>query len=87
MIGVTKISLFTFYWISQIGMLPGTIVYINAGKELAKIESLSGMLSPYLIFSFVLLGLFPITVKKIMALYRSGTGKTTKTGLSSKHKK
>ena len=76
--GVTKISLFTFYWISQIGMLPGTIVYINAGKELAKIESLSGMLSPSLIFSFVLLGLFPITVKKIMALYRSRRGKRRK---------
>jgi uncharacterized membrane protein YdjX (TVP38/TMEM64 family) len=83
-IGVTKISLFTFYWISQVGMLPGTIVYINAGKELAKIESISGMLSPSLIFSFVLLGLFPITVKKLMALYRSRTGKTTKIGLSSK---
>jgi len=86
-IGVTKISLFTFYWISQVGMLPGTMVYINAGKELAKIESLSGMLSPSLIFSFVLLGLFPITVKKIIALYRSRTGKTTKIGLSSKYKK
>jgi len=77
-IGVTKISLFTFYWISQIGMLPGTIVYINAGKELAKIESLSGMLSPSLIFSFVLLGLFPITVKKLMSLYRSRRGKRRK---------
>lgn len=83
-IGVTKIPLFTFYWISQAGMLPGTMVYIYAGKELAKIESLSGILSPGLIFSFILLGLFPITVKKLMAMYRSKTGKTTKIGLSSK---
>lgn len=85
-IGVTKIPLFTFYWVSQVGMFPGTIVYINAGKELAKIESLSGILSPGLIFSFVLLGLFPITVKKILGFYRSRRGKTTGIGLSSKIK-
>jgi uncharacterized membrane protein YdjX (TVP38/TMEM64 family) len=53
--------------VSQLGMLPATIVYVNAGKELGKLESLAGILSPSLIFSFVLLGLFPITVKKIMA--------------------
>lgn len=84
-IGVTKIPLSTFYWISQVGMLPGTMVYVNAGKELAKIESLSGILSPGLIFSFALLGLFPITIKKIMGFYRSRTGKTSKRGLSSKN--
>jgi len=70
-IGLTKMPLRTFYWVSQVGMLAGTIVYVNAGKELAKIESLSGILSPSLIFSFVLLGLFPITVKKLVALYKS----------------
>ena len=64
--GITRISLFQYYWVSQIGMLPGTIVYVNAGKELAKIESVSGILSPSLIASFALLGLFPLTVKKIM---------------------
>ena len=69
--GLTKIPIFTFYWVSQVGMLPGTMVYINAGKELAKINSLSGILSPGLIFSFILLGVFPITVKKLMALYKS----------------
>jgi uncharacterized membrane protein YdjX (TVP38/TMEM64 family) len=69
--GLTKIRLITFYWVSQLGMLPGTVVYVNAGKELAKIDSLSGILSPGLIFSFVLLGLFPLTVKKLMALYKS----------------
>ena len=52
-------------------MLAGTMVYVNAGKELAKIESLSGILSPSLILSFVLLGIFPITVKKLMAVYKS----------------
>jgi uncharacterized membrane protein YdjX (TVP38/TMEM64 family) len=47
-------------------MLPATIVYVNAGRELGRLESLAGILSPSLIFSFVLLGLFPIVVKKIM---------------------
>ena len=69
--GLTKMPLITFYWVSQLGMFSGTVVYINAGKELAKIDSLSGILSPGLIFSFVLLGLFPIAVKKLMALYES----------------
>jgi len=73
--GLTKIPLRTFYWVSQIGMLAGTIVYINAGNELAKINSLSGIVSPGLIFSFVLLGIFPITVKKLMSLYKVRFGK------------
>jgi hypothetical protein len=51
-------------------MLPGTIIFVNAGKELSKIDSPSGILSPGLIFSFVLLGLFPITTKKILAFYK-----------------
>jgi uncharacterized membrane protein YdjX (TVP38/TMEM64 family) len=69
--GLTRMPLLTFYWVSQIGMLPGTIVYVNAGKELAKIDSLGGILSPSLIVSFVILGIFPIVVKKVMAWYTS----------------
>lgn len=69
-LGLTKMPLRTFYWVSQFGMLPGTIVYVNAGKELGKIDSLSGILSPGLILSFVLLGLFPLAAKKAMALYK-----------------
>ena len=72
--GLTKMRLFTFYWVSQVGMLAGTIVYVNAGKELAKIDSLSGILSPGLIISFVILGLFPIAVKKLMGWYRAKRG-------------
>ncbi|RJQ56792.1 MAG: TVP38/TMEM64 family protein [Nitrospiraceae bacterium] len=72
--GVTKMRLITFYWVSQIGMLAGTIVYVNAGKELAKIDSLKGILSPGLIVSFALLGIFPLTAKKIIALYKSKRG-------------
>jgi uncharacterized membrane protein YdjX (TVP38/TMEM64 family) len=63
--------LITFYWVSQVGMLAGTMVYVNAGKELGKINSLSGILSPGLIASFIILGLFPLGVKKAMNIYRS----------------
>jgi uncharacterized membrane protein YdjX (TVP38/TMEM64 family) len=69
--GLTSMRLVTFYWVSQLGMLAGTMVYVNAGKELAKIESLSGILSPGLIISFVILGLFPLTVKKLLAWYKA----------------
>lgn len=70
-IGLTKMPLKTFYLTSQAGMLPGTMVYVNAGKELARIDSLSGILSPGLIMSFVLLGFFPIITKKLLAFYKS----------------
>ena len=70
--GLTKMPLRTFYWVSQVGMLPGTIVYVNAGKELAKIESASGILSPGLILSFALLGLFPLATKKVLGWYKAG---------------
>lgn len=69
--GLTKMPLRTFYWVSQIGMLPGTIVFVNAGKEIAKIDSLSDIFSPGLILSFAILGLFPITAKKLLSLYKS----------------
>ncbi len=64
--GLTTFKVRTFYWVSQLGMLAGTIVYVNAGTQLAKIESLSGILSPALIGSFALLGIFPLMAKKIV---------------------
>jgi len=75
--GLTKLPLLTFYWVSQLGMLPGTIVFVNAGRALGQIDSAAGILSPGLIISFVILGLFPITVKKILGWYRARTGKKT----------
>ncbi|MCE2744507.1 MAG: FAD-dependent oxidoreductase [Burkholderiales bacterium] len=65
LMGLTSMKAFTFFWVSQLGMLAGTVVYVNAGTELAKIDSLSGILSPGLILSFVLLGVFPLIAKKI----------------------
>lgn len=70
LMGLTRMKLVTFYWVSQIGMLAGTAAYVNAGKELGKIDSLSGILTPTLIVSFVVLGLFPLAVKKIMNGYK-----------------
>jgi uncharacterized membrane protein YdjX (TVP38/TMEM64 family) len=69
--GLTKLPIITFFWVSQVGMIAGTIVFVNAGKELAKIDSLSGILSPGLIGSFVILGLFPIAVKKGLSFYKA----------------
>jgi len=61
--GLTPIRTRAFYWVSQAGMLAGTIVYVNAGTQIAKIESLRGILSPELVISFTLLGIFPLIAK------------------------
>ena len=66
LMGLTAIKVRTFYWVSQLGMLAGTIVYVNAGTQLGKIESLSGILSPTLLVSFVLLGIFPLLAKALV---------------------
>lgn len=71
LMGLTRMRLVTFFWVSQVGMLAGTMVYVNAGKELAQIDSLAGIISPGVLFSFALLGLFPLTVKKVLTWYRA----------------
>jgi len=68
LMALTPIRTWTFYWVSQVGMLAGTLVYVNAGTQLARIDSLGGLLSPQLLLSFVLLGIFPLLAKKIVAL-------------------
>ena len=62
--GLTVIRTWTFYWVSQLGMLAATLVYVNAGTQLAQIDSLSGILSPGLFGSLVLLGIFPLFARK-----------------------
>ena len=64
--GLTPIPVRTFYWVSQVGMLLGTIVYVNAGTQIGRIESLRAILSPSLLISFALLGVFPLVAKKIV---------------------
>jgi len=62
--GLVPIRAWTFYWVSQLGMLAGTVVYVNAGRQLAQIDSPQGILSPGLIGAFLLLGLFPLLARK-----------------------
>lgn len=64
--GFTQMKARTFYWVSQVGMFAGTIVYVNAGTQLGRIDSLQGILSPALIGSFVLLGIFPLVARRIV---------------------
>lgn len=71
LLGLSKMPLRTYFWVSQIGMLPGTIVYVNAGRELSRIDSLKGIMAPRLILAFVLLGLLPLVSKKIIDWYQS----------------
>ncbi|KAF3996530.1 FAD-dependent oxidoreductase [Glaciimonas immobilis] len=65
LMGLTPMRTRTFYWVSQLGMLAGTLVFVNAGTQLAQLQSLSGILSPGLLLSFVLLGIFPMIAKKV----------------------
>ena len=69
--GLTPMKAWRFYLVSQVGMLPGTIVYVNAGSQLGALESLSGILSPTLILSFALLGVFPLLAKKLVEFIKA----------------
>ena len=70
--GLTTIKTSTFYWVSQVGMLAGTLLYVNAGTQLVGIKSLADIASPGLIASFVVLGVFPLIAKKGLEYYKSG---------------
>jgi len=69
--GLTPMRAWTFFWVSQLGMLAGTLVYVNAGTQLARIESPRGILSWQLIGAFLLLGFFPLIAKKLVELYKA----------------
>lgn len=64
--GLTAIRAWTFYWVSQLGMLAGTVVYVNAGRELGQLQSLSGILSWRLLLAFAALGLLPLVARKFL---------------------
>lgn len=70
LMGLTHIRTWTYFWVSQLGMLAGTVVYVNAGTQIAKIDSLQSIASPALIGSFVLLGLLPLVVNKLLQFFR-----------------
>ncbi len=67
LMGLTRIRTWTFFWVSQLGMLAATVVFVNAGTQISQIESTSGLLSPALIGSFVALALFPWAAKGLIA--------------------
>jgi len=69
--GLTDLPLATFAVVSQIGMLPATAVYINAGLELGRLDSLAGIVSPGLLLAFALLGLLPLAARRAIALWRT----------------
>ncbi|MCU0897682.1 MAG: TVP38/TMEM64 family protein, partial [Burkholderiales bacterium] len=69
--GLTPMKTRTFYWVSQLGMLAGTLVYVYAGTQIARIDSLKGILSPGLVLAFAALGLFPLVAKKAVDAVRA----------------
>lgn len=69
--GLTSLKVSTFYFISQLGMLLGTAVYVNAGLQLSQLESLSGIFSFDILISFSLLGVFPLFAKKLVEYIKS----------------
>lgn len=71
LLGLTPMRTGTFYRVSQVGMLAGTVVYVNAGTQLSRIDSLAGILSPALIASFTLLGIFPLIARRIVGMIQT----------------
>jgi uncharacterized membrane protein YdjX (TVP38/TMEM64 family) len=71
LMGLTPISIIKYYIISQLGMIFGTLIYVNAGVQLSQVDSISSIMSPGLVSSFVLLGLLPILAKKLNSYIKS----------------
>lgn len=69
--GLTSIRALTYYWVSQLGMLAGTLAFVNAGTQLARIDSVSGILSPAVLVSFAGLGILPLAGKKALAAIKA----------------
>jgi len=69
--GLTPMRTWTYAWVSQVGMLAGTMVYVNAGTQLSSLTSLSGIVSPQLLGSFALLAVFPILARRLLAALRA----------------
>jgi len=71
LMGLTPIKVSKYFWVSQLGMLPGSLIYVNAGVQLSEIKTTSDIISPDIIVSFVLLGAFPLAVKKVLDWYKN----------------
>ncbi|HDR2541939.1 TPA: TVP38/TMEM64 family protein [Enterobacter mori] len=71
LMGVTRITVRRYWWVSQAAMLPATVVFLNAGRELGRVASLRDILSPGMLFAFTLLGLFPLATRWLFSRYTS----------------
>lgn len=69
LMGLTRMGVFRYWWVSQLAMLPATVIFLNAGRELGKITSLRDILSPGLLFAFTLLGLLPLVTRWLFSRY------------------
>ncbi|MCK4502773.1 MAG: TVP38/TMEM64 family protein [Desulfuromonadales bacterium] len=63
LMGLTKMRMTTFFWVTQVGKLPHNALYVNAGTQISKLDSLFGVFSPGIVVSFALIGFFPLIVK------------------------
>jgi pyruvate/2-oxoglutarate dehydrogenase complex dihydrolipoamide dehydrogenase (E3) component/uncharacterized membrane protein YdjX (TVP38/TMEM64 family) len=85
LMGLTRMKTLTFHAVSQVGMLAGTLVYVNAGTQLARLDSLQGILSPALIGSFVLLGVFPLIARRLVAAWQQRRATARWRGVRPRH--
>ncbi|MCG3098494.1 TVP38/TMEM64 family protein [Enterobacter sp. DRP3] len=69
LMGLTRIGLRRYWWVSQLAMLPATVVFLNAGRELGKVSTLHDILSPGMVFAFTLLGLLPLVTRRLFTRY------------------
>lgn len=67
LMGLTRITVRRYWWVSQVAMLPATVIFLNAGRELGKVSSLRDILSPGMIFAFTLLGLLPLVTRRLFS--------------------
>ena len=70
-LGLTRVSVWTFWWTTQAGMLPGNAIYVNAGRELARLQSVSDILSPSMIGTLILLAVFPLAATRLLTHYKA----------------
>ncbi|MCU6214804.1 TVP38/TMEM64 family protein [Enterobacter bugandensis] len=69
LMGLTRITVRLYWWVSQLAMLPATVIFLNAGRELGKVASLRDILSPGAVFAFTLLGLLPLVTRRLFSRY------------------
>lgn len=69
LMGLTRIGVFRYWWVSQVAMLPATIIFLNAGRELGKVTSLRDILSPGMVFAFTLLGVLPLVTHRLFSRF------------------